>query len=85
MNTPPKIADAPALRALRLGHLREIGAELAKMPKAKGGKPYQKATGPKEEPVAATLAELGVSRKRASGALRADVAGRMSPAISMKC
>ena len=42
-----------------------IGAELAKMPKATGGQPYQKSTGPKADPVAPTLEEVGVTKKRA--------------------
>jgi hypothetical protein len=41
----------------------KIGRELAKMPKAKGGLPYQKkSTGSKVGPVEPTLAEFGVPR-----------------------
>ena len=48
-----------------------IAEELAKLPKAKGGQPYQKSTGPKAAPVdAPTLAELGVAKKHAARARR---------------
>jgi N6-adenosine-specific RNA methylase IME4 len=47
----------------------KIGIELAKMPKAKGGAPYQKrSTGSNMAPVDATLKEIGVDKKRATRA-----------------
>jgi hypothetical protein len=51
-----------------------IGKELAKLPKAKGGQPYQKrstqnqSTGSKTGPVEPTLKEYGVTKKRATRA-----------------
>jgi hypothetical protein len=52
--------------SIKIEALRKLGEMLNAAPKAKGGKPYQKATGATSEPVAPTLDDLGLTKKESA-------------------
>ena len=62
MARPPRVKSRPST-----GPERRIGQELREQPKATGEVPYRpNSTGSRVEPVAPTLAEIGITKKQSA-------------------